>query len=221
MPIYSSSDSDNETAPQVRLFSHQMPVRAILGGGKVADLLLWRNPKVSAALFVAVTSIWFLFEVVEYHFVTLFCHVSIIALLVVFIWGTGAEFFNWNRPEIPKTILHGSAFEEVASAFHKRFNRVLSKFHDIACGRDPANFFVSIASLYILSVIGNYFSFINLLFLGFLSLQTLPYLYERYQEDVDKLAGKLNKEVKKTYKKFDSNVLNKIPRKPVKDKKTG
>ncbi|KAE8676130.1 Detected protein of unknown function [Hibiscus syriacus] len=50
---------------------------AILGGGKVADVLLWRNPKVSTALLLGVTTTWFLFEVVEYNFVTLLCHISI------------------------------------------------------------------------------------------------------------------------------------------------
>ena len=54
---------------------------------------------------------------------------------------------------------------------------------------------------------------------GFVSLETLPALYERYEELVDAIAGKGNRNVRKLYKKFDSKVLNKIPRGPVKEKK--
>lgn len=61
----------------------------------VADILLWENKTVSAALLIGMTVIWFLFEVVEYNFVTLMCHLSITTMLVTFIWFKGAEFFNW------------------------------------------------------------------------------------------------------------------------------
>lgn len=61
----------------------------------VADILLWRNIKMSVAITVGITLIWFLFEVVDYNFVTFFSHVSIATLLIVFIWCSAAEFFNW------------------------------------------------------------------------------------------------------------------------------
>ena len=57
----------------------------------VADVLLWRNRNESTALLIAITVIWFLFEVVEYNFVTLLCHISIITLLVIFILRMTAE----------------------------------------------------------------------------------------------------------------------------------
>lgn len=55
--------------------------------------------------------------------------------------------------------------------------------------------------------------------LGVVCLETLPALYERYEEEVDHLATKGNRDAKKLYKKFDSKVLNKIPRGPVKEKR--
>lgn len=54
---------------------------------------------------------------------------------------------------------------------------------------------------------------------GFLGLETLPFLYEKYESEVDYLASKGNRDAKKLYKKFDAKVLNKIPRGPVKEKK--
>lgn len=48
-------------------------------------------------------------------------------------------------------------------------------------------------------------------------METLPFLYERYEEDVDHLAGEVYHQVKKMYQMFDSKVLNKIPRVPAKE----
>ncbi|KAL4361353.1 hypothetical protein GQ457_04G012160 [Hibiscus cannabinus] len=220
MPIFeSSSDSDNEGTPQLKLFGRHRPVDAILGGGKVADVLLWRDPKVSATLLLGVTAIWFLFEVVEYNLVTLLCHISITTMLVIFIWCISADYFGWNRPNIPELLSNETAFYEVVSVFHWRFNQFLKIFLHIAGGNDPVNFFLVIISLYITSVIGSYFDFVNLLFLGFVSLGTLPYLYSRYENEVDYHAGRMSRKVSKMYKRFDSRVLNKIPRGPVKEKK--
>ncbi|KAL0446846.1 UNVERIFIED_CONTAM: Reticulon-like protein B14 [Sesamum latifolium] len=100
-----------------------------------------------------------------------------------------------------------------------KFNRILLKFYDVSSGRDLKTFILAIAFLWILSGIGNYFSSLNLLYTGFLCLITLPALYERYQDEVDYLAGKGNRNMKKLYKKLDSKFLNKIPRGPVKEKK--
>ncbi|XP_031372238.1 reticulon-like protein B9 isoform X4 [Punica granatum] len=219
-PIYSSDDSDVDFVPHKKWIGHERSMHEVLGGGRVADLLLWRNINVSAALLAGTTLIWFMFEVVEYNFVTLVCHTSITAMLVMFIWRTVAEIFHREPPNIPKLILEGSMFNEIARTFHARFNQFLAKLLDIACGRDVVLFALAIFVLYILSVIGSCFSFLNLLYLGFLCMQTLPFLYDRYEEEVDHLVGRMAREVKRLYRRFDKQFLNKIPRGPVKEKKT-
>lgn len=74
--------------------------RIILGIWAVADILLWKDTKLSAGLLLGMTVLWFLFEVVEYNFVTLICHLSISSMLIFFIWCTGAEFFKWYNLSI-------------------------------------------------------------------------------------------------------------------------
>uniref|UniRef100_A0A803R002 Reticulon-like protein n=2 Tax=Cannabis sativa TaxID=3483 RepID=A0A803R002_CANSA len=213
------SDSDNEISNWGRLFGRERPIHQVLGGGKVADVLLWKERNISAALLVGMTVIWFLFEVVEYNFVTLLCHIFITTMLVFYIWSTCAAHFHWTRPQIPKVVLDDSAFGKAASTFHKRFNESLPKFLEIACGNDLPLFFLAIISLYVVSVIGNYFSFLNFLYFGFVCMGTLPFLYDRYEDEVDRFAVRLIREIKRTYRKLDSNFLNKIPRGPVNEKK--
>lgn len=47
----------------------------------------------------------------------------------------------------------------------------------------------------------------------------IPYLYDRYEDEVDILAAKMMRKLKKFYRRLDSNVLDKIPRGTAKEKK--
>ncbi|CAD5323420.1 unnamed protein product [Arabidopsis thaliana] len=211
MPIFTGSSSDSEDERTIhkttKLFTRQRSIHSIFGGGKVADILLWREPKIAATLVIGVSILWFLMEVVEYNFITLICHASMTSMLFFFIWSTASDFLNWERPIIPEVVLDESSFKQLARSFHVRFNQILTKLLDTTI------------SLYIVSIIGTYFNFVNLLFIGFVSMQTLPVMYEMYEDDVDTAAGKLMRKMKKLYKKVDTNVLSKIPRGTVKNKK--
>ncbi|KAK6925335.1 Reticulon [Dillenia turbinata] len=213
------SDSDDDKTPPAKLFGRQRPIHSVLGGGKVADVLLWRDRNVSAALLGGIAVVWFLFEVVEYNFVTLLCHISITAMLVIYIWCTCADLFNWSTPKIPQVFLQDNAVRDVSLLCHKRFNQFLEMILHIACGKDLRLFLLAIAVLWFMSVIGNFVSSMNLLFFGLLCLETLPFLYERYEEDVDYIASRVAQNMKRLFRKFDSQFLNKIPRGPVKEDK--
>ncbi|KAF8100213.1 hypothetical protein N665_0229s0041 [Sinapis alba] len=222
MPIFGgSSDSEDERTMHqpTKLFNRQRSIHSIFGGGKFADILLWREPKIAATLVIGVSLLWFLMEVVEYNFITLVCHASMTSMLLFFIWSTASDFLNWERPIIPEVVLDESSFKELATRFHDRFNQFLSKLHDLACGRDPPLFFLTTISLYILSIIGTCVNFMNLLFIGFVSMQTLPVMYVIYEDDVDRVASKFMRTMRKLYRKVDSNVLSKIPRGTVRSKK--
>lgn len=55
---------------------------------------------------------------------------------------------------------------------------------------------------------------------GFVLLHTVPVLYEKFEDQVDPFAEKALAEIKKQYAVFDAQVLSKIPRGPLKDKKS-
>ncbi|KAK2383965.1 reticulon protein B8 [Trifolium repens] len=215
-----SSDSDDEIAKsQAIIFPHEKPIHEILGGGKVADLLLWRDKNISTALLLGITTIWFLFEVVEYNFVTFLCHTSITTMLAIYLWSTLADILKWNGPQFLESILEESFFKDLAFIFHRRLNQLLRIFLHISCGTDLPLFLLVIVSLYILSVIGTFFDFINLLYIGFLCIQTLPIVYDRYEEEINNLAGHMIVDLRRKYRWFKKRYLNKIPRGPLKEKK--
>ncbi|KAJ7954141.1 Reticulon-like protein [Quillaja saponaria] len=193
MSSYSYGPHD-QSLTQARLFGRQRPIHSVLGGGKVADLLLWKNKKLSAAILIGFTIIWFLFEVVEYNFVTLLCHILIGIMLILFIWYNAAGLITWSPPNLHDIQLSDST----GRYFFANINWFLFNFYQVSCAKDFTIFFVTIAGLWILSVIGTYFSTLNLLYIVFLCLETLPVLYERYEYEVDYLSKQRQSRREKT-----------------------
>lgn len=55
---------------------------------------------------------------------------------------------------------------------------------------------------------------------GLLCLETLPFLYEKYEEQVDYIASGIYTQIKTSYKKLETDVLGKIPRAGIRNKDT-
>ncbi|WOL11718.1 phytochrome-associated serine/threonine-protein phosphatase [Canna indica] len=206
------SDSESDEQPKKSALatterrSHsRRPLHNILGGGKVADVLLWRDKHLSARILACETLIWFLFEVVEYHFLTLMCHIFITVMLLLFMWSNVTALIDRTySPKIPEIILSEHAFREFALTFRTKLRQFTSILLDIACGKDLKLFLLAIASLWMVSLVGSYCSSLSLLYLVLLCLHTLPALYERYKDEVNHLATRGSHDLETLYNKIDA-----------------
>lgn len=219
----SSSNSGDETSSLkskvYRIFGREKPVHQVLGGGKPADVFLWKNKKVSAMVFGGATAIWLLFEVMEYYFLTLVCHGLIVLLVIMFLWSNATAFINKSPPKIPEVSISEELVREVAASLRVEINRGFAVIRQIALGKDLKKFLLVIAGLWILSILGTYSNFLTLFYIAVVVLFTVPVLYEKYEDKVDPFAEKMMVEIKKQYAVFDAKVLSKIPRGPLKGKK--
>ncbi|KAL5226673.1 hypothetical protein ABZP36_014938 [Zizania latifolia] len=228
----SSSDSDDDkkgssTAAEAeamkakiyRLFGRERPVHSVLGGGKPADLVLWRNKKISGGVLAGATAIWLLFEVMEYHLLTLLCHCFILSLAVLFLWSNASAFINKSPPNIPEVKIPEDLTVNIALSLRYEINRGFATLREIGLGRDLKKFLVVIAGLWSLSVLGSSCNFLTLFYIGFVTLYTVPVLYEKYEDKVDAFGEKAMVELKKYYALFEEKCLSKIPKGLLKDKK--
>ncbi|KAF5451145.1 hypothetical protein F2P56_031434 [Juglans regia] len=225
--LLSSSDSDSDDSSKpfeaskskiFRLFGREQPVHKVLGGGKSADVVLWRNKKTSTVVLGGATALWVLFELLEYHLVTLVCHMIILSLTILFFWSNAPTFIKKSPPCIPEFRLPENCVLEVASTVRIEINRALAVLRDIASGRNLKTFLGVVAGLWILSLVGKWCNFLTLIYIGFILLHTLPVLYEKYEDQVDSFAEMTVAEINKQYAVFDAKVLSKISM-PLKDKK--
>ncbi|KAL2233842.1 UNVERIFIED_CONTAM: Reticulon-like protein B5 [Sesamum indicum] len=180
-----------------------------------ADIFLWRNKKISATVLGGATAVWVLFELLEYHLLTLVCHVSILALSLLFLWSNATTFINKRPPHIPEVRLPEDPFLEVASVLRTEINRGFAVLREIASGRDLKKFLMVVVGLWALSIVGSFCNFLTLFYIVFILLHTVPVLYEKYDDKIDAFAEKAMIQIKKQYAVFDAKVLSKIPRGPL------
>ncbi|KAG2302874.1 hypothetical protein Bca4012_061203 [Brassica carinata] len=212
----SSSDSDDEKKASsiktkiYRLFGREKPVHKVFGGGKPADIFLWRNKKVSGGVLGAATLSWILFELLQYNLLTLFGHISILALAVLFLWSSATTFIHKKPPHIPEVHIPEDVVLQLASGLRMEINRGFTLLRNIALGRDLKKFLMVVAGLWVLSKVGSSCNFLTLIYIATVLLFTVPVLYEKYEDKVDDFGEKAMKEIKKQYAVLDEKVLSKV-----------
>ena len=140
----SDSDSDKPASPSsvkakiFCLFGRGKPVHTIFGGGKPADVFLWRNKKISTGVLGGATAAWVLFELLEYHLLTLVCHILILSLAILFLWANA----NKSPPRIPEVHIPEDPYLQVVNALRIEINRGFAVLREIASGRDLKKFLI-------------------------------------------------------------------------------
>ncbi|KAK3008908.1 hypothetical protein RJ639_013719 [Escallonia herrerae] len=198
-----------------RLFGRQKPVHHLLGGGKSADVLLWRNKKMSASVLTGATAVWVLFEWLNYHFLTLLCLVLVVGMLAQFVWSNASGIINSDNrspSKVPRLVLPDELFVNTAISIGSEVNRALGFLQDVACGGNIKQLLVVVLSLWGAAIIGSWCNFLTVLYIGFLAAHTLPAFYERYEDQVDSFADSVLGQLQHRYRKLDAGVLSKIPR---------
>jgi hypothetical protein len=157
----------------------------MLGGGKLANILLWREWKTSATILGVAAGLWILFEMSGYTLLTLLANTLLILVVVVFIWAQAAAFMNRAPPPLPSLELSEDNVLWLGQVIRAEVNKALAVCHSVALGRDYKLFAEVVVGLYILATIGAWTSFLSLSFFGVILAFTVPVFYEKYEDKVD------------------------------------
>ncbi|CAL5185899.1 unnamed protein product [Lathyrus oleraceus] len=184
----------------------------------VSDVLLWKRWQVSFAAIVVSTVAWLLLEWTDLPFLTICSDVLLLLIVLLFLHSNYATLRNRQPPTLPELVVSEEMVSNVAASFRVKINNVLLIAHDITIGKDFRVFFKVVICLWLLSVIGNIFSFFTLAYIGTLMMITIPALYRKYGDYVDKCCGVINHQFSKHYRIVDENVFNRLPHNIPKDK---
>ncbi|KMZ65828.1 Reticulon family protein [Zostera marina] len=202
-----------------KLLGRQNTIHGVFGGGKSADVILWRNKKISSGIMVAATAIWVLFELLEYHFLTLACFSLVIGMVIQFVWTNASYLMNSPSSSVPRLVLPRDMFANIGACLDTEVNRFLCFLQDVTSGKDLKHFVFIVSALWVAAVIGSYCNFVTVIYIGFVAAHTLPVFYEKYEDEVDGFVDNLLKKLKTQYNKIDQGVLRKIPKGNLKPKK--
>ncbi|XP_057792841.1 reticulon-like protein B8 [Salvia miltiorrhiza] len=210
--FFEEEKSSSVTYQFNKLFGRDKPIHHLLGGGKSADVLLWRNKKISASVLTSATVVWVLFEWLNYNFLTLVSFALMLGMLAQFVLKNASGILNRSPSKVPRLVLPEEVFINIGKAVGSEVNHGLRFLQDVACGGDIKQFLVAVASLWAAAIIGSWFNFLTVLYIGFVAAHTLPILYERYDDQVDAFVYNLLGQLEQNYRKLNAGVLSRIPK---------
>ncbi|PON34781.1 Reticulon [Trema orientale] len=186
--------------------------------GVAADVLLWKRRHVSFGVIVVSTVAWVLFEWSGLSFLSICSDVLLMLIVLLFLRANYAALRNKQPQTLPELVLSEEMVNNAAASFRVKINNVLLMAHDITLGKDFRLFFKVVVYLWLLSVIGSFFSFFTIAYIGTILLVTIPALYSKHDERVDRYYGMIQKQFSKHYKIVDESVFSRLPRNLSKDK---
>ncbi|XP_021737944.1 reticulon-like protein B16 [Chenopodium quinoa] len=201
-----------------RLFGRQKPMHQIMGGGQAADVILWKKWHLSCGVIVVATVAWLLFEQSGLPFLSVSSDVLLILIVLQFLRSNYAVVTNRQLEELPELELSEDLVTSAAASFRVKVNYFLLMAHDITLGKDFRLFFKVVAALWLFSVVGSLFSFFTLAYVGTIIFVTIPALYSRYEEKIDKFAGFVHQRFSRQYKVVDEDIVRRLSRSTSKDK---
>ncbi|XP_038994438.1 reticulon-like protein B16 isoform X2 [Hibiscus syriacus] len=206
-----SSISSVASSDGYRLFGRQGSLRQFLGGGKAADILLWKRRSVSFGIIVIATVAWLIIEKSGLSLLLICLDILLILIVVLFIHANYAAYRNRQIETFPELELSEEMISTVAASFRVKINNVLLLAHDITIGQDFHLFFKVVICLWLLSAIGSYCSFFTLAYVGTVLSVTLPAFYGKYEQHVDKYCGMMHRKFSQHYRIVDESVMRRIP----------
>ncbi|XP_022984805.1 reticulon-like protein B11 isoform X2 [Cucurbita maxima] len=199
--------------------SRRISVHQALGGGQVADLLLWNKWYGGVVMLTTATSFWYLFERAGYNFLSFVANVLLLLVLIIFFWAKSASLLNRPLPPLPDLEISEETVSVVADELRLWVNFVLSIARDIAIGRNFKLFLQVALGLWFVSFIGSFFNFLTLVYIGILLSLSAPLVYDKYQDHINEKLCVAHRYVQMQYRMFNENVLRKLPLPLNKEKK--
>ncbi|GAA0154716.1 membrane traffic protein [Lithospermum erythrorhizon] len=168
------------------MFNREISLHQVLGGGLVADVILWRQKDLTVAILMVDLAVWVVFEKSRYTFLSFVSSVLLLLFTILFLWAKSAAILNRPAPPLPQLYLSDDMVNEVASTIQNYINMLLSRSLDIALARDSKMFFKAAISLSFISVIGRLAHISTLVYTGVLITLTVPAICERYEDNIEK-----------------------------------
>ncbi|KAK1291675.1 Reticulon-like protein B11 [Acorus calamus] len=199
---------------------NRISVYQALGGGPVAEILLWKRRSIAAFLLASSTTLWIIFEFAGYNPLSFVANVFLLLVVILFFWAKSASLLNRPLPPLPDLEVSDEFISNAAEAACVWVNHVLAVARDCTIGRDVILLLKVNLVLWVVSYIGSLFSFLTLVYIGVVVSFTIPVMYDKYQDLVDEKLNVAHKVIQKQYRKIDDCILSKISGPVNKDKKT-
>lgn len=153
---------------------------------------------------------WVVFERSGYTLLSLVSSVLLLLFAILFLWAKSATILNRPAPPLPDFYLSEETVAEAATFMHNHINVLLSISQDIALGKDTQMFIKVATYLFIISAIGCLTDFLTLCYTSLFIVLTVPALYERYEDLIDRYVLMGYRKLKQLYMTLDEEYICKV-----------
>ncbi|KAL3652294.1 hypothetical protein CASFOL_001975 [Castilleja foliolosa] len=213
-------DNPASTSSSYKLSGRQSTVHQLVGGGKAADAILWKRRRVSCGIIIVSTFSWIMVERSGISFLSLCSDVLLVLIVLLFLRANYAVFRKKKLQTLPELVLSEEMVNSAALSFRDKVNYMLLMAHDITLGKDFRIFFKVVIAFWLLSLIGTLISFFTFAYIGIIISITIPALYDKFRDIIDRYVGTIHRQFSKHYKIVDESLHSRVSRRLTKDKDT-
>ncbi|KAF8396877.1 hypothetical protein HHK36_018512 [Tetracentron sinense] len=176
----------------------------------VADIVLWRQRNVALGILFVILAAWMVFERSGYTLLSFVSNVLLLLISILFLWAKSSALLSRPAPPLPDLHLPEAVINEAAAICRSHVNALLSVSRDIALGKDSMMFVKVAACLSLISIVGGRADFLTLAYTSLLVVLTIPALYERYEDQIDRYLMMGYRKLQRLYVKLDVEFASKI-----------
>lgn len=176
----------------------------------MADVILWRMKNLTVGILLVTLAAWLVFERSGYTLLSLVSSVFLLLIAILFLWAKSAAILNRPAPPLPELHLSEEMVNEVSTFIRLRVNTLLSVSQDIALGKDSRLFFKVAACLWLIAFVGGLTDFLTLGYTSLVVILTVPAIYEKFENHIDKYVILGYKKLQQLYVKLDQECVSRV-----------
>mmetsp|Transcript_8157 Transcript_8157/g.9477 ORF Transcript_8157/g.9477 Transcript_8157/m.9477 type:complete len:197 (-) Transcript_8157:714-1304(-) len=180
---------------------------------KVADLVMWTDPKKSGAVFGGITVAYYLLEKSGYTFLALLSNIALFSIIISCVWSSVSTVIGRGQPAIPKLEITETVARSIADKVVSLLNKAFSSSYTVLTGADLKLSVKCAFVAWLCSKVGGWFHLLTLVYLVTFVGFVFPKVYILKEKEIDQLGSTALVHLKTYYATIENTVLSKIPSK--------
>ncbi|KAG2259155.1 hypothetical protein Bca52824_078449 [Brassica carinata] len=171
------------------------------------DIYLWRRKKLAFSVLLVSTATWVLINIYGFNSITIVSWAAMAIVSMVFLWGSLLRLLSKVEPDLSGLEVSDEFVAERARSCRKLMEEMVRWMFTVGVESEWFVFAKTILGVWILSRIGNLLDFHTFLFIGLVIGLTLPKLWEKHGDRLQKLSRNLKDRSNEAYNNSREKIL--------------
>ncbi|XP_021809441.1 reticulon-like protein B13 [Prunus avium] len=177
------------------------------------DIILWRKKRQCLLTLLTATATWVLLQVYQFNFLTLISYLAIFIVASLFLTGNLLRLLGKEPPDLSRVGISEKSALEMGNNFRAWVEEGIRWMFWVAAEREWFVFVGTVSGLWLVSRVARSVDLLTLLYIGIVTGMTVPAMYVKYQDKIERGEEKLKAQLKRYYDTFDEKVVKKIQNK--------